>query len=168
LTGSAKHLFLIASVGQGAGVAREEGMVKKPESESLMDIFAKLGHDLKLPNIDIDRVLEHHRKNLEALQKSASATATGASTLMARQREMLQENLSEITDMVQSYRVPGNPQDMMAKQADFARKSFETTVKNAGEVAEIVKKSGAESLEILRQRIKDAMEEIREGYEKRK
>jgi len=70
--------------------------------------------------------------------------------------------------MVQSYRVPGNPQDMMAKQADFARKSFETTVKNAGEVAEIVKKSGAESLEILRQRIKDAMEEIREGYEKRK
>jgi phasin family protein len=57
---------------------------------------------------------------------------------------------------------------MMAKQADFARKSFETTVKNAGEVAEIVKKSSSESIEILRKRIQDAMEEIRESYEKRK
>jgi phasin family protein len=143
-------------------------MAKKPESESLMDIFAKFGQDMKLPNVDIERVLEHHRKNLEALQKSASATASGASSLMARQREMLQDSLREITDMAQSYRAPGSPQEMMAKQADFARKSFETTVKNAGEVAEIVKKSSSESIEILRKRIQDAMEEIRESYEKRK
>ena len=133
-----------------------------------MDIFAKFGQDMKLPNVDIERVLEHHRKNLEALQKSASATASGASSLMARQREMLQDSLREITDMAQSYRAPGSPQEMMAKQADFARKSFETTVKNAGEVAEIVKKSSSESIEILRKRIQDAMEEIRESYEKRK
>ena len=46
--------------------------------------------------------------------------------------------------MAQSYRVPGNPQEMVAKQADFARKSFEAAVKNAGEVAEIVRKSGSE------------------------
>jgi phasin family protein len=143
-------------------------MAKKPESESLMDIFAKFGQDMKLPNVDIERVLEHHRKNLEALQKSASATASGASSLMARQREMLQDSLREITDMAQSYRAPGSPQEMMAKQTDFARKSFETTVKNAGEVAEIVKKSSSESIEILRKRIQDAMEEIRESYEKRK
>ena len=56
----------------------------------------------------------------------------------------------------------------MAKQADFARKSFEAAVKNAGEVAELVKKSSADSIEILRARIRESMEEIREGYEKRK
>ncbi|MGO4841945.1 TIGR01841 family phasin, partial [Rhizobiaceae sp. 2RAB30] len=67
-----------------------------------------------------------------------------------------------------SYRVPGNPQEMMAKQSDFARKSFETAVKNAGEVADIVKKSGTESIEILRKRIQESMEEIRDSYDKRK
>ncbi|RUW17401.1 phasin family protein, partial [Mesorhizobium sp. M1E.F.Ca.ET.041.01.1.1] len=36
-----------------------------------------------------------------------------------------------------------------------------------GEVAEIVKKSGTESIEILRDRIKDAMAEIRAGYDKK-
>lgn len=139
-------------------------MAKQPESDSIIDMFAKLGRDLKLPSIDIERVLEHHRKNLEALQKSASASASGASSVMAKQREMLQETLRDITDMAQSYRVPGNPQEIMTKQADFARKTFEAAVKNAGEVADIVKKSGAESIDILRKRIQESMDEIRDSY----
>lgn len=53
----------------------------------------------------------------------------------------------------------------MTKQVDFARKSFETTLKNAGEVADLVRKSGTETVEILRDRIKDAMAEIRAGYD---
>jgi phasin family protein len=129
-------------------------------------MFNNFGRDLKLPSMDVEAILSHHRKNLEALQKSASATTTGAQNLMTKQRQILQDTMSEITDMAQSYRAPGNPQEMMAKQADFARRSFETAVKNASEVAEIVKKSGTESVEILRERIRETMEEIRKGYEK--
>jgi phasin family protein len=70
--------------------------------------------------------------------------------------------------MAQNYRAPGNPQELMSKQAEFAKKSFEAALKNASEVAELVKRSGTESVEILRERIKEAMEEIRSGYEKRK
>ncbi|WP_457155941.1 TIGR01841 family phasin, partial [Mesorhizobium sp. P5_C1] len=61
----------------------------------------------------------------------------------------------------------GNPQELMAKQTEFARKSFEAALKNAGEVAELVKKSGTESVDILRTRIKEAMEEIRAGYDRK-
>lgn len=139
-------------------------MAKKPESDSVIDMFARLGRDLKLPNMDIERVLEHHRKNLEALQKSASASASGASSVMTKQREMLQETLREIADMAQSYRIPGNPQEIMTRQADFARKTFEAAVKNAGEVTDIMRKSGAESIDILRKRIQESMEEIRDSY----
>ena len=81
---------------------------------------------------------------------------------------MLQETLDDVVDMAQSYRVSGNPQEMMAKQADFARKSFEAAVKNAGEVAEIVRKSGSELIDILRERIRELMEEVRANFEKRK
>jgi phasin family protein len=142
-------------------------MAKKPEPENFMDMFAKLGEGLRLPNVDIEKILAHHRKNLEALQKSASATATGASNLMAKQREVLQETLREITDMAQDFRATGSPQDAIAKQVEFARKSFEAAVKNAGESAEIVRKSGSESIEVLRSRIKEAMEEVRETFEKK-
>lgn len=142
-------------------------MAKRPESESFIDIFGKFGRDLKLPNVDVEAILAHHARNLEALEKSARASAAGASALLSRQREMLQDTLREITDMAQSYRAPGNPQEMMQKQAAFARKSFETALKNAGEMAELARASGTESIEILRSRIKEAMEEIRAGHDKR-
>lgn len=143
-------------------------MAKQPDSESFTDVFTKFGQDLKMPRVDVEAIIAHHRKNIEAFQKSASASVAGAQSLMAKQREILQETLREVTDMAQSYRISGNPQEMMTKQGDFARKTFEAAVKNAGEVAEIVTNSGRESIEILRQRIQESMEEIRAGYEKRK
>ena len=141
-------------------------MAKQPVSDSFLDMFSRFGRDLKVPNVEA--ILEHHRKNLEALEKSARAGAAGATSLLSRQREMLQDTLREVSDMAHNYKAPGNPQELMSKQAEFAKKSFEAALKNASEVAELVKKSGTESVEILRERIKEAMEEIRSGYEKKK
>ncbi len=143
-------------------------MAKKPEPESFMDMFAKFGRDLKMPAVDVEAIVSHHRKNLEALEKSVKASAAGASSLMVKQREMLQDTVREITDAAQSMRVPGNPQELMTKQADFARRSFEAAVKNAGEVAAIVRKSGAESVDSLRNRIHLSIAEIRDSYDKKK
>ena len=142
-------------------------MAKQPQSESFMDMFAKFGRELKMPKVDVDAILDHHRRNLEALEKSAMATAAGASSILERQREMLEESLREITEMAKSYRTPSMPHDMAARQADFARRSFETAVKNAGEVADMMKKSGGETLDILRARIKEAVSEIRQGYDRK-
>lgn len=143
-------------------------MAKKPEPESILDMFSKLGSEMKLPKLDVEAVLDHHRKNLEALEKSAKAGAAGAASLLSRQREMLQDTLQRITDMNDGLRGAGNPQELMSRQADLARKSFETAVKNAGEVADIVRKSGTESLDILRERIREAMEEVRTAMQDRK
>jgi len=140
-------------------------MAKQPDSDSFLDMFSRFGRDLKVPNVEA--ILAHHRKNLEALEKSARAGAAGATSLLSRQREMLQDTLREVSDMAQSYKAPGNPQELMSKQAEFAKKSFEVALKNASEVAELFKKSSTESVEILRDRIKAAMEEIRSGYEKK-
>lgn len=143
-------------------------MAKKPENTSFMDIFNSFGHEMKVPTVDIEAVLEHHRKNLEALQKSASAASGGASSIMARQREALQEQLHEFAEMVQGYRSMPGAQEAMSKHADFVRRSFEAAVRNASEVAQIAQKSGTESIEVLRNRIRESMEELRDGYDKTK
>ena len=142
-------------------------MAKQPDSDSFLDMFSRFGRDLKLPNVDVQGILDHHRKNLEALEKSARASAAGASSVLARQHEMVQNAMHEITRMAQNYQTPGNPQELMTRQAEFARRSFETTLKNASEVADLVRRSSTESVEILRDRIRDAMTEIRAGYEKK-
>jgi phasin family protein len=144
-------------------------MVKKPETQSFVDMFRNFGADLKMPSVDVEKIVAHHRKNLETLEKTAKAATSGASTVMAKQREILQDTLREVTEMAQGMRSGGaNPAEFMAKQADFAKRSFETAIKNASEMADVVRASSTETIEILRDRIKEAMEEIRDGVEKKK
>ncbi len=142
-------------------------MAKQPDSDTFLDMFSRFGRDLKVPNMDIQAILEHHRKNLEALEKSARASAAGASAVMSRQSEMIQAVMREITQMADNYQAPTNPQDLLTRQAEFARRSFETAVKNTSEVADLARRSSTESIEILRDRIRDAMAEIRAGYDKK-
>ncbi|SMH47148.1 phasin family protein [Mesorhizobium australicum] len=143
-------------------------MAKKTDNGSFIDMFKSFGEELKMPSVDVDKIIEHHRKNLETLEKTAKAATAGASSLMDKQRRILEETLREVSDMAQDFRASGGPQELMSKQADFARRSFETAVKNASEMADVVRKSSTETIEILRDRIKEAMEEIREGMERKK
>lgn len=143
-------------------------MSRNSDPDSIMEMFSRFGRELKMPNVDVDAILRHHRKNFEALENSAKVSAAGASSLMNRQREMLQATLQEAAEMARNFGSPGNPRELVKKQADFARKSFEAAVKNAGEVSELVKKSSTDSIEILRARIRESMEEVRESFDKRK
>lgn len=142
-------------------------MAKKTENGSFIDMFKSFGEELKMPSVDVDKIIEHHRKNLETLEKTAKAATAGASNLMEKQRRILEETLREVSDMAQDFRASGGPQELMSKQTDFAKRSFETAIKNASEMADVVRKSSTETIEILRDRIKEAMEEIREGMERK-
>lgn len=139
-------------------------MTDKPQS--FVDMFKAMGKGMKLPGVDVDAILDYHRKNLEALEASAKAASAGATGVFERQREMLAEALRNWTDIAQSAKASGNPQEFAARQADFARQSFETAVKNATEMAGLVSRSGTETLDILRKRIVEAMDETRKAVEK--
>lgn len=142
-------------------------MAEKSESESIIDMFAQLGRELQLPNVEIEQIIDHHRKNLEAFEKSARAASTGASSILEKQRQILENTLREVSEMAESYRSAGSPQEIATRQSEFARRSFESTVKNASEMAEPVKKSSDQSLDILRRRLRDSLQEMQGGFQKR-
>ncbi len=139
-------------------------MAKKPESDSIIDLFVNFGRELNMPNVDIDKIIEHHRKNLEALEQSAKTASAGASDVFSRQRDILQQTLHEMAGLAESMRTADNPRDMLEKQVEFSRRSFETAVRNASDIGEVLRKSSSESIEILRERIRAAMDEMRQGY----
>ena len=143
-------------------------MAKKPESNPFTEMFEKFGRDLNLPQVDVEKMLESQRKNLEALQKSAAASAAGASALIDRQRKNLEQALAEVARVAETYRAGAAPQDFMAKQTELARKSFDSALKNVEEAAEIVRKASDEAIEVLRKRIRESAEEIRQGFERNK
>lgn len=142
-------------------------MARKPASESVIDMFARLGRDLHVPALDIDRVIEHHRRNLEAFEKSARAASSGAVSIFERQRSVLEETMKDAAALMQALPSAGSPQDAFKRQSEFARKTFETAVKNTGEVAGLVRESGTEAIEILRTRMREGLEEAREGFQRK-
>jgi phasin family protein len=135
---------------------------------SFMDMFKNLGDQLKVPSLDMSKIMEHHQKNLEAMTKSWQAVAGGATEVAKKQREIFDEAVKDVTAMVQQYKPAGNPQEIMAKQAEFAKKAMEAAITNTRDIAELVQKSSTEAFKIVQDRMKESYEEIRTSVEKRK
>lgn len=135
---------------------------------SFMDMFKNLGEQLKVPSLDMSKIMEHHQKNLEAMTKSWQAVAGGATEVAKKQREIFDEAVKDVTTMVQQYKPVGNPQEIMAKQAEFAKKAMEAAIANTRDIAELVQKSSTEAFKIVQDRMKESYEEIRTSVEKRK
>jgi hypothetical protein len=58
----------------------------KMAEKTILDMFADMGKQFNLPKIDYDALLETHRKNIEAAQKSALAFSQDGRALLARQQ----------------------------------------------------------------------------------
>lgn len=143
-------------------------MSDKSQSESFLNMFQQFGESLKLPNAQITDVVELHKKNIEAMQQIARNTSSGTQTLMAKQRENLEETLAEISKLVQDAASSKDPSQAISDQVEFAKRSFEATIKNATEMGDIMRETSTESFNILRQRVEESIEDIRDKMDDKK
>jgi hypothetical protein len=107
--------------------------------KAVMDMFADVAKQINLPKIDYEAFVEIHRKNIEAMQKSAAVVSEGGRAALAKQREILAEVGCEAQRLIADFRPGGSPQEVAAKQAELAKRVFEATVKNTRDVAELVR-----------------------------
>ena len=135
--------------------------------QNFMDMFKNLGEQLKIPSFDMSRIMEHHQKNLEAMTRSWQAMATGAGEVASKQRAIVEEAVKDVTAMVQQYKPGGSPQEIMAKQTEFAKKAMEAAITNTRDITELVQKSSTEAFKIVQDRMKESYEEIRASVEKK-
>lgn len=136
-------------------------MTDKKATEDLVSMFMNFGKDMKLPTPDLEALVTRHKKNLEVLDSAAKTAGTGATEIMSRQREMVQEALNEISAMAENIKGGTDPQKMMAAQTEFAKRSFETAIKNTSEIAGLAQKSSTEAFKVLQQNMQDTLEETR-------
>ena len=135
--------------------------------QNFTDMFKNLGEQLKIAPFDMTKIMEHQQKNLEAMTKSWQAMAGGANEVAKKQREIFEAAVKDVTAMVQEYKPGGSPQEIMAKQAEFAKKAMEAAIANTRDIAELVQKSTAEAFKIVQDRMKESYEEIRTTVEKK-
>src|SRR5258705_11966543 len=58
------------------------------DTTSYIEMLRKFGSDLGLPKLDVDKLIEAQKKNIDALSESARAAAQGAQSVAQKQREV--------------------------------------------------------------------------------
>jgi phasin family protein len=116
--------------------------------------FAKLMSQFRLPGVDFTAFVDRERKNIEALAKANRIAFEGWQRLVRRQAEMLQETMKKVV-------ADANQEDAKKKRADLAKEGFEKALANMRELAEITTQSQKEAFDVVRRRIEENVEGIR-------
>jgi phasin family protein len=138
------------------------------ENISYVDMLRKVGSDLGLPKIDVDELIEGHKKNIDALSQSATVAAQGAQSVAQKQREIFEAGLQEATKLARGYQPLGKLQDNLALQTEFAKKVFEIAVKGAQDSATTARQSTGEAVKIIQDRLKESFDEIQSSVNRSK
>ena len=116
--------------------------------------FTKLMSQFRLPGVDFAALVDRERRNIEALAKANRIAFEGWQRLVRRQAEILQETMKEVV-------ANAGQQDAIKKRADLAKEGFEKALANMRELAEMATKSQKEAFEVVRKRIEENVEGIR-------
>jgi phasin family protein len=100
------------------------------------------------------------RRNFEALSAANKVALEGAQAVARRHTEILQQSMSEMTQVMQSMSGARDPQARATKQAEMLKAVYERAVGNMREVADLIQKSNTEALQLLNQRFTEAMDEV--------
>ena len=66
-------------------------MADNNQMNAFMDMFKDFGKNLNIPGPDVNDLVDHHRKNIQAMQDAASAASAGGQEVMNMQRAQLEE-----------------------------------------------------------------------------
>jgi phasin family protein len=116
--------------------------------------FTKLMSQFQLPGVDFTALVDRERKNIEALVKANRIAFEGWQRLVRRQAEMLQETMKKVV-------ADAGHEDAVKKRAELAKGGFEKALANMRELAEITTQSQKEAFDVVRKRIEENVEGIR-------
>lgn len=117
---------------------------------------------MSLPGMDMDAVVKTSQANMDAISEAGRITVEGLQTLASRQQEMLAEAFSDFQETAKGV-AGGNGSDLMSKPVEVARQSFEKSVANLRELAEIAGKSQTEAWTVLGRRFQESIADFQKS-----
>ena len=133
----------------------------KPEFPFMNLDIGKLIGDLKLPNMNVEQLMQAQRRNIEALTQANKLAAEGFQAIAKRQSEILKETMDEMGKAMKDAMSGGTPEANAAKQADLAKQALERALANMKELAEMAAKANSEAFELINRRVMESLDELK-------
>jgi len=125
-----------------------------PSNFAFPDI-GKMMEQFKVSGIDVGKIVEAQRKDIEALTQANQAAYAGVQELAKRQAEILQETMAE-WQAAMSRMGSGDT----SAQAELAQKALGKAVNNMREMAELTAKSQTQAWEVIQKRFRENLADM--------
>ena len=133
------------------------------DNPSLLERFRQFGSEFGLPKVDLEQLIEAHRKTLDALDRSAQVALQGTKSLADKQREIVESAFREAAALARDFKPTGDPKEILAQQTAFAKKALDSVVQNTRDVAELATKTTTDATTIIRDRLRESLSEFGVG-----
>ena len=122
--------------------------------KGVADMFAKF------PVSDVaGKLIEGRRRDLDAIIEANRKSYQGIQAVVERQTAMLKDSIAQWQSVAKMMAASG-PRESISKLDELAKQSFGMAVANIRELAELAARSQADAFEVVRQRIRENVEEV--------
>ena len=123
--------------------------------------FSKISGDFKFPMVNVETVVETSRKNFAAVTTASTAAVESMKTIATRQGDMFRAAMEDFSKHGSDVLSAATVEEKIAKQIDFAKKSYDLAITNSKELAGLYTKGQTEAFETLSARVADLTEEVK-------
>jgi phasin family protein len=130
-----------------------------------LDLQAAL-EKLKVPGLNPQALIEHGRKDIEALLAANERVFTSIEALSHKQADLLTDIMREWQEGAKEVVAKGTPAEKVNQVSAHAQRAFTHALANMKEMADIAAKSHEDVLSILNQRYQENVEAFRKSMRK--
>ena len=123
--------------------------------------FSKIAGEFKFPTVNVETVVETSRKNFTAVTTASTAAVESMKTIATRQGDMFRAAMEDFSKHGSDVLSAATVEEKVAKQIDFAKKSYDLAITNSKELAGLYTKGQTEAFETLSARVADLTEEVK-------
>ncbi|MBV8190295.1 MAG: phasin family protein [Alphaproteobacteria bacterium] len=123
--------------------------------------FTKIVGEFKLPQVNVETMVEATRKNFAALTTANTAAVESIKAIGQRQGDMVRAAMEDLSKHGSEVLAAATVEEKAVKQIDFAKKSYESAIANTKELAELYSKGQTEALTALSGRVAEFAEEVK-------
>lgn len=119
--------------------------------------FLKSFEKFSVPGLDVSKLLESQRKDIEALNEAHRLAYTGMQTVAQKQTEILRRTLEEVQAAAREAMSGGDTTALAGKQAQLAQRSLQRTLEDMSEIAAVNLKVQTEAFDVVNKRFQENM-----------
>jgi phasin family protein len=114
----------------------------------------------KFPTLNVEALLEVHRKNVVALTKASQVVCDGLTTLARRERDLFKSTVDDYTKVTSDVLTETSVEERATKQVDVAGHIYASSVARFLELSDIAVKTNVSAVDILNARVTEGFDEF--------